>query len=262
LLPPLVERAQKVLERAMPQRKNTRPVDQRISRSKLSVSGEDGREILRTQVPRTPSRVSAPASHAIERSQNSSTEQDESPLVSEAKSQSVEDPPRQDTIAVSTTGPEPASALVTSAPYQVSQTDAAPPVQATNIEADSNLAGAPAATENPELTGNEVERRREPVESDDVVLSIDNDTAGFANGGARLSRKRPVSKELDQPIQEGESTLRRNASGEAHKGVVRGPRCEQSLFAGLANRKRMLNFYLSYSSGHARTTTGPQQNSS
>ena len=62
------------------------------------------------------------------------------------------------------------------------------------------------------------------TEAADVVLSLDGERNGFAGSGARLSRKRPVSKDLDQPIQEGDSTLRRTGSGETSK--VRGPRRE------------------------------------
>ena len=227
LLPPQVERAQKVLERAMPQRKNTRPVDQRISRSKLSVSGEDGREILRTQVPRTPSRASVPSSHTVERSQGSSSDLDESAPVSVAAPLSG-GPTNSEKTAI--TEAEAPSALPVSIPRQASHSTASGigAGDTGQVELESTQAKRPASivTQGQELGEDAIESKHEPVQTDDVVLSLDNNNAGFANGGARLSRKRPVSKDLDQPIQEGESSLRRNASGEAPKGVVRGPRCE------------------------------------
>ena len=204
LLPAQVERAQKVLERAMPQRKNTRPIDQRISRSKLSVSGEDGREILRTQVPRTPSRASVPSIHTVERG-NESGRDESSPVTSGEPSDSGQ-----------RVGSEP-EAL----PSTAGDTSAVEHAQV-EPETQQTMESTSVATETHEVDAT----IDEPVQADDVVLSLDNDNAGFANGGARLSRKRPVSKDLDQPIQEGDSSLRRNASGEAPKGVVRGPRCE------------------------------------
>jgi hypothetical protein len=228
----------------MPQRKNTRPIDQRISRSKLSVSGEDGREILRTQVPRTPSRASVPSPHAVERSQGFSSDHDESPPVSVATPRSGEPSSSGKEAA---TEPEAPSALPISTPRQASQATAGEvgAVEIAQVEPEliQTRESALVATENQEVGEDAIESKHEPVQTDDVVLSLDDDNAGFANGGARLSRKRPVSKDLDQPIQEGDSSLRRNASGETPKGVVRGPRCKLNPLPELIDREDTLNCY-------------------
>jgi hypothetical protein len=221
LLPSLVERACKTLDRPLPQRKGTRPVDQRISRSKLSVSGEDGRDILRTQVPRTPSRSSILSSHIVDRSIISEsdatpTAKDEQPLVDELPSEAEGS---HDLVRTTTGVPE--NALESTQP---------------NIEEPVDVEYSPgqpvpAATHNDQLGGqSDRDKVSKATEEDntgeDVVLSLPSDQGGLTSGGVRLSRKRPVSKDLDQPIQEGESALRRTGSSETSKSLVRGPRRE------------------------------------
>jgi hypothetical protein len=230
LLPELVERARKTLDRPMPQRKRTRPVDQRISRSKLSVSGEDGRELLRGQVPRTPSRSSIisvqmadpPASPAPEtaRTEAASMIRPESPMAvdttpSEALSR---------TALVDDGAPEDSQKALEqerpATPIEIVPTDL--PATPTAVAAPL----APRPIETVAKTDHSIKDNYPVGSNEDVVLSLDKERVGFSSaGGARLSRKRPVSKDLgDQPLIDGDSTLRRTGSGEASKGVVRGPR--------------------------------------
>ena len=225
LLPLHVERARKTLERPMPQRKATRPVDQRISRSKLSVSGEDGRDLLRGQVPRTPSRLSVPSIHGQEASSTDSHEEDiQTPraTVSQQASRQTafEDNGVQSASLASPLAVVPEATAVRSdvikpeaTPSDVSPTDQSTPALA-EVQATSGQENTEATT-----LANDKDAS---ADASDVVLSLDGDRSGFAGSGARLSRKRPVSKDLDQPVQEGDSNLRRTGSSETSK--VRGPR--------------------------------------
>jgi hypothetical protein len=88
-----------------------------------------------------------------------------------------------------------------------------------------DVQAVPAQEAAPEAKPVSLEKEVAP-DAADVILSLDGERNGFAGSGARLSRKRPVSKDLDQPIQEGDSTLRRTGSNETSK--VRGPRRKHS----------------------------------
>lgn len=232
ILPTLVERARKTLDRPMPQRKATRPVDQRISRSKLSVSGEDGRDMLRAQAPRTPSRSSIQSLHGQEASNLSSHEEEiQTPRATVALDDAQDtDVRRQDAQPEPTPLASPTAVATGNGRFSsdAAESESSPiaDIKEEHPVPVSVEAQAVSAQETPDARPvTPVAAGREaPAAASDVVLSLDGDRGGFAGSGARLSRKRPVSKDLDQPVQEGDSTLRRTGSGETSK--IRGPRRE------------------------------------
>lgn len=203
IFPPLVERAQRALERPMPVRKRTRPVDQRISRSRLSESGEDGVLLLKG-LQTTAAAVAAdekPREEVEEKRVSTASEAREEP-----KEENENVSPTDDVLGDYTDARE----------DEQTPTADRPPSPVTAKITEPEPEPEPALPEAPRPT---TPPARRSIDEDAPVTPVAT--------GARLSRARPMSMHReklgdDAVLAEGESSLQRAGSGEAR--AVRGPR--------------------------------------
>lgn len=204
IFPPLVERAQRALERPMPVRKRTRPVDQRISRSRLSESGEDGVLLLKGL------QTTAAAAVAADEKSREEVEERRVSTASEAREE-----PKEENENVSPTDDVLGDYTDAREDEQTPTADRPPsPVTAKIMEPEPEP--EPALPEAPRPT---TPPARRSIDEDAPVTPVAT--------GARLSRARPMSMHReklgdDAVLAEGESSLQRAGSGEAR--AVRGPR--------------------------------------
>lgn len=204
IFPPLVERAQKALDRPMPVRKRTRPVDQRISRSRLSESGEDGVLLLKN-LQTTPVAAVEETSREerIEQRRASVPQGIPAGAQEDAKEENENGSPTEDVLG--------------------DYTDAREDEQTPTAERPASPVTAKLAEPGPAPRTQEPPRPVTPP----ARRSVDEDTPVTPVAGARLSRARPMSMHRDKlgddaVLAEGESSLQRAGSGEAR--AVRGPR--------------------------------------
>lgn len=220
---PLVERAQKAIDRPMPVRKRTRPVDQRISRSRLSESGEDG-VLLYKNLQTTPA-TSTAAEEGMKPSEEVETahrrvsipERDTLPTVggAEESTDDHENVSPTDDVLEDYTDPRPDDDYT-----PAGERTPSPPSPSRGQAAESEPADA-STNDEPERPSTPPAIQRHSMDEDAPVTPIAGTT------GARLSRARPISVHRDKLedsvlAETGESSLKRAGSGEAR--AVRGPR--------------------------------------
>jgi hypothetical protein len=201
---PLVERAQRAIDRPMPVRKRTRPVDQRISRSRLSESGEDG--VLLYRNLQTPAASTAAEEEETPREDAVKREEvrDEEPQDGVQATEQEEGSPTDDLIGDYTQPEEERTPTRESA--------RSPPVEHRSVPEPSPAAAVRPQTPPPQET--------HPIDEDAPLTPV-------ATTGKRLSRARPMSghrERLDEGavLAEGDVSLKRAGSGEAR--AIRGPR--------------------------------------
>lgn len=210
---PLVERAQRAIDRPMPVRKRTRPVDQRISRSRLSESGEDGVALYRNLQAAGPAssvdaqaaeETSVPSDGALagELSRGDERGQDRSDVAPAEDETSPTDDVLEDYTQPETERPLPRESVPS------------PPVEPQPIPEPTPASAVVRPTTPPAQT-------RRSMDDDAPLTPV-------ASTGTRLSRARPMSGHRDRfdensvLAEAGESSLKRAGSGEAR--TVRGPR--------------------------------------
>lgn len=211
---PLVERAQRAIDRPMPVRKRTRPVDQRISRSRLSESGEDGVALYRNLQAAGPAssvdaqaaeeETSVPGDGALtgELSRGDERGQDRSDAAPAEDETSPTDDVLEEYTQPETERPLPRESVPS------------PPVEPEPIPEPTPAPAVVRPTTPPAQT-------RRSMDEDAPLTPV-------ASTGARLSRARPMSGHRDRfdensvLAEAGESSLKRAGSGEAR--TVRGPR--------------------------------------
>jgi hypothetical protein len=188
----------------MPVRKRTRPVDQRISRSRLSESGEDGVLLLKNLQATPVSAVEEkPFEEGVEE-RRASIPRDDAEGVREAREESENVSPTDDVLGDYTrddnhtpTAERPASPAL------------APITEPERTPSTTDKTPRPATPPT----------RRRSIEEDAPVTPV--------AAGVRLSRARPMSVHRekfgdDAVLADGETSLQRAGSGEAR--AVRGPR--------------------------------------
>ena len=232
LFPALVEKAHKTLDRPLPQRKATRPVDQRIKRSKLSVSGEDGRELLRGQVPRTPSRTGTPMGHEKSatpraRAYSNGRESLQSVTTLQSSAHPTSDSPTNsfETTKVTNESIQDSGVDEKNTGSAVPEPVVSPPPESSiDVGLETPHVTEPQTTVEPASV-----KDSEKVASanDDVVLSLDGaaDKNNSHTTGARIQRKRPVSKEIEK-------------NGDEHSGLERVASDETKATTGLTSTRR------------------------
>ncbi|GHJ86351.1 hypothetical protein NliqN6_2753 [Naganishia liquefaciens] len=210
---PLVERAQRAIDRPMPVRKRTRPVDQRISRSRLSESGEDGVSLYRNMQTSAPAPASAAAAGEISEQRDGASAREAPRLNGDDQDRSDAAPVEQETsptddVLEDYTQPE-------VEPPVLRESVPSPPVDALPV---LETTSAPPAA-----------RPATPPPSSRRSMDEDTPLTPVASTGARLSRARPMSgghrdrfDENSVLAEVGETSLKRAGSGEAR--TVRGPR--------------------------------------
>ncbi|KAJ9091822.1 hypothetical protein QFC19_008935 [Naganishia cerealis] len=221
---PLVERAQQAIDRPMPVRKRTRPVDQRISRTRLSESGEDGVQLYRNlQNAPPPKETPADPVQAINEPAEEQEEDDIARAVAKGAEQASEASTSQ-TEHVSPTN----NVLedYTNAQSDDERTPTAPnPSSPPFIRAEPPVLHAAIAAD----SSSEPERPMTPSSNHDVAIDENVPVTPLAGtAGARLSRsgrmsmQREKTSEVGVLADAGEVSLKRAGSGEAR--TVRGPR--------------------------------------
>ncbi|KAJ9093726.1 hypothetical protein QFC21_006322 [Naganishia friedmannii] len=230
---PLVERAQQAIDRPMPVRKRTRPVDQRISRSRLSESGEDGVKLYRnlqgvSSVPQDPANESVPPA----KEQDMEREQGTVPqIVPDQEAQHVKAPSQSDAENVSPTDDVLEGYTDARSDDETTPTAANPSSPPFSNTANHASAIAPpkptaaAAQMEPERPTTPPFRREATVDDKDAPLTPVANTAGsrLSRSSGRMSMHREKTGEVGVLADAvGEVSLKRAGSGEAR--TIRGPR--------------------------------------
>ncbi|KAJ9123068.1 hypothetical protein QFC22_001257 [Naganishia vaughanmartiniae] len=236
---PLVERAQQAIDRPMPVRKRTRPVDQRISRTRLSESGEDGVKLYRDLQG---SSVTPEAAGELLQTPGKGQEQvqdrtkDAVPHgVSEREKQQIE-APQSDAENVSPTDDVLEGYTDARSDDETTPTAANPASPPFINTTDSAAAAAPppaiVSQTEPERPTTPPPRRKTPVADEDAPLTPVARTAGarLSRSSGRMSLHREKTAELAgagtgvvaDSAAAGEVSLKRAGSGEAR--TIRGPR--------------------------------------
>lgn len=192
VFPELLQRARRVVERPMPVRKRTRPVDERMIRSKLQQDGDHEQQSSDEQSARRSVDVK---SESAMRTEKLPEEMVQAGALDEQQS---DKPPAFADPKLDVTTPAPAE--------------------------ESPPAFAPPQLESAPKLGSPIVELEPPADSDDrpptfAPPKLDKEV---------VAQELPVE---DRPVQEGAATVNRSGSGETTGRLVRGPRGELLAFA-------------------------------
>lgn len=223
VFPELLQKARRVVERPMPVRKRTRPVDERMIRSKLQQDYDDDQ--------------SSSARRSVDASSESANRTERLPedMVPESKAKELAQEPLKDTRPRSAASEEeqpPAFAApkldaslqapVAAAPKPVEET---PPVfEPPKLDsAPTTTLGAPVVDQKTSDDDNHDDNDRPPAFAPPKIGS-DSSKTEYA-----VLEQPPVSDATakdDRPLQDGVASVQRSGSGETTGRLVRGPRGE------------------------------------